>query len=407
VLKLVFSDLPRDFRRLWISQSISQIGDGMMLLALPWLTYDLTRSGEATAIVTGARLLPYPVLALVSGVIADRFDRRQVLLATDVARAAVTGVIGAAILVGRLQLWLLVVAALTVGLFSSVFDASYNAATPALVGPDRLNEANGRLESTSAVATIVGPPLAGLLLAAIGAGAVFFLDAASFLAGAWGTLLISSQLTAERVSSGSPFTMAIEGVKYLFKSSAVRTLTAATFALAIGLGGLSALLVPVLRGDFKFNEVELGLIYSGAAAAWLISSLLIAYVKAGSIHLRLVVSAAVAAVGAALLSLSRDVIMVALTYAVIEGATSFFLISAITYRQRLVPSSLLGRVHALARSIGLLGQPIGAGIAAALAGYLPGPTRLALITLPFAAAGALVGLTLFGLQTGAGSHAQA
>jgi predicted MFS family arabinose efflux permease len=402
----VAAPLPRDFRVLWLAQGVSQVGDGVMLLALPWAAFALTGSARAAAAVVAIRLLPYPLSAVFVGVLADAADRRRVLIATDLARAALLALLGLLVAVQAMSLALLVATALLVGVLSAAFDACYNAATPRLVDAERLSRANGLLEATTAAAYVVGPQLAGLALAAGGLAVVFLANACSFCVGAAGSALIRTPLGGDAPRRPAPLRMARDGARYLLGSPALLGLSAATFVLALGLGAVDASLVPLLRGQAGFDEFEVALVFSGGAAGWLLASLLLARSYRPRWSSRLVAGALGASGGAALLSVAPTAPLAALGLLAFQAGSISFLITAITYRQRVVPNHLLGRVHALARTIGLLGQPVGAALAGALVSEVTASVVIRLAAVSSLGAIAVMGPRRLHQPTDGGAHAR-
>ncbi len=254
--------LGRDFRVLWAAQSVSLLGSSLLVIVLPWEAYSLTHSTSSTAFVSAAQIAPYPVLGLVSGVIADRLDRRRTMIVCDTARAVLSGAIGAAIALAALRLWMLLAGTVVIGTFTAVFDASYASLTPRVVHPHMLNQANGRLEASSAAASVIGPGGAGVLLAMTGTAAAFGLDAVSYVAGAFGSLLLCYRPVrlspARPADAPSAARMAREGVRYLMRTPVLRLLTMAAAALAVANGALDGLLVPLLRGRLHYGELAVG-----------------------------------------------------------------------------------------------------------------------------------------------------
>ena len=215
------SGLGRHFRVLWAAQSVSLLGSSISTIALPWEAFTLTHSTTSTALVLAAGIAPYPLLGIISGVIADRTDRRRTMVISDLARAVLAGALALAIATRVLTLWLLVLLAVFLGTFSSIFDASYASFTPQIVTRDSLNAANGRLEASNAASGVVGPEVGGLLIAAIGTAYTFGLDGLSYVAGAVGSIMLRHTTVARTLPQGglrAARHMAGEGVGYLMRS---------------------------------------------------------------------------------------------------------------------------------------------------------------------------------------------
>ncbi len=177
-----------DFRYLWAAETISQLGTQLTLVVMPLiaaLTLDVT--AFEMGLLTAAGGLPRLLIGLVAGVWVDRWPRRPVLLLTDLGRALTLLAIPVAALLGGLRIELLLVVTFLVGAQSVFFNAAWVAYLPGLVGRSRLADANGELMASVSVAQVVGPALAGGLVALLTAPWVILIDALSFV---WSWLLL-------------------------------------------------------------------------------------------------------------------------------------------------------------------------------------------------------------------------
>lgn len=163
------------FLRLWAGQGISFVGDAVSMVAMVVLTVQLTGSASAVGGLLVARLLPTLASPLV-GVLADRLDRRAILVTCDLARAAL--VIGLVFVQDVLLLYVLV---FFMGVARTFFNPTIRAAFPGVVGAGDLTRANAVISGTFSVSVAVGPALGGLLVAVAGVEAAFLLDSVTYL----------------------------------------------------------------------------------------------------------------------------------------------------------------------------------------------------------------------------------
>jgi MFS family permease len=171
---------------LWSASTVSTLGDGMYLAALPLLATTLTRDPLAVSVVTFAGWLPWLLFALPAGALVDRLDRRRVMWTVDAARALVVGALTAAVLAGWASIPLLAVAGFLVGTGQTLFENAAQAMVVSVVGrdPRRLERANGQLVASLTVGQqLAGPPLGSAAFAAA-TWLPFLADAASFGASA-------------------------------------------------------------------------------------------------------------------------------------------------------------------------------------------------------------------------------
>jgi MFS family permease len=174
----------RDFLLLFVGQAVSRLGDGLYTAAIAWLAWSLTHEPSAVALVTAAAYGPTFVATVVGASYADRYDRRRLMIATDLLRAAVVAITPLLLAVGLLNLELLVAAVALLSLVGAPFAPARNAIVPEIVPAERLLEANGLLQVAFRAAFFVGPLLVAPLLAVASLELVLALDVLTFLASA-------------------------------------------------------------------------------------------------------------------------------------------------------------------------------------------------------------------------------
>ncbi|MFM9136770.1 MAG: MFS transporter, partial [Actinomycetota bacterium] len=153
-------DLGRDFRFVWLSILVSSSGDGMFVTAFPLLAALLTRDPVLIAGITISTRLPWLLFSIFTGAIADRSDRRKLMIGADLARMVIVGALGAAILLDVVTIWQLYVCAFLLGICETLHVNAAQAFIPAIVRQDQLLPANARFASAQIVSTqFIGPPL--------------------------------------------------------------------------------------------------------------------------------------------------------------------------------------------------------------------------------------------------------
>jgi len=155
------------FRRLWVASALSNLADGVFQVALPLLAVTLTKSPALVAGVALAQRLPWLVMALPAGALADRLDRRRTMVRVDALRVIVMGALAAAVGLDAASMPVLYAAAVVLGVGETLFDTAAQSILPSLVDRSQLSAANGRLQAVELTANqFVGPPLGGVLAAA-------------------------------------------------------------------------------------------------------------------------------------------------------------------------------------------------------------------------------------------------
>jgi MFS family permease len=180
----------RNFRFLWIGQAVSAVGDSVTLIALAFATLSVSPSagslGLVLALATVARVVALPI----GGVWSDRLPRQLVMLTSDGVRALVQAIIAVLLITGHAQLWHIVVLAMVYSLAAGFFMPASGALVPQTVSVQRLQQANALMGLSRSVTQVAGPAIGGLLVAAIGPGWVFAIDAATFVVSAISLVLM-------------------------------------------------------------------------------------------------------------------------------------------------------------------------------------------------------------------------
>jgi MFS family permease len=229
----------RDFRYLWLGQVVSQMGDWFDTIAVYTIALRLTGSSRSVALIMVARFLPTVVLGPLSGVVADRFSRRSIMIASDIIRAIV--VLGFLFVRRPDQMWLVYLLTVLQLAFSSFFEPAKTAAIPSIVSDRELVPANAIAAVTWSAMLTLGAALGGFVAGWFGTDAAFILDSLTFVVSA---LLISvvrlpkrAKREKSRLSLGKALgiTDTIEGARYVKSRS--RVLAALMVKPAWGLGG--------------------------------------------------------------------------------------------------------------------------------------------------------------------------
>jgi MFS family permease len=185
----VLRDEPR-FRLLFTGQLLSVLGDRVTMLVLPFAVLGVGGGPGGVVVVSIAQFLPFVLLALPAGVLADRLDRRRIMIASDSVRFAVQLVAGVLLLTGHAGVPLLVVLAVVFGSADAFFQPAITGLVPATVRSDHLQAANALRGLTFSIGSIAGPAIGGALIALLGTGGSFLFDAATFAVSAITLLLL-------------------------------------------------------------------------------------------------------------------------------------------------------------------------------------------------------------------------
>jgi MFS family permease len=378
--------LGRSYRKLFSASVISNLGDGMSLIAMPWLASAITRNPVLVALVFVAQRLPWLVFTLPAGVITDRVDRRKAMVLMDMCRFALTLVVALAVLsrqgslpapdeldevVGtQVGLYLILLGAtLLLGMAEVLRDNSAQTILPAIVRSEQLEKANGQMYSAELVAnTFVGPPLGSLLL--IVAFAIpFFVDAATFFVAAAlvatipGSFRVEHPALANGEERPSWRTDLVEGVRWLWHHPLLRPM-----AIILGVMNAAGMVTGATVVLFAQEVLDVGpvlftIMFFGFALGGIVGG-----VVASAVSKRFGAGTCLALTlgGEALVSTAIGFSSHWLPVLVLFGITSLlgilWNVITVSLRQTIIPPGLLGRVNSVYRFFAWGMMPIGAAI---------------------------------------------
>lgn len=373
-------ELGKDFRKIWPATAISNLGDGAMVAAGPLLVASITDQPAAVGAAAFIQQLPWLMFALFSGALADRLDRRRMIIAADTFRCVVLGALGLAVLLHHSPLWAIYLTLFLLGTAETLAD---NAASALLVGAvpkAQLGKANARLFATGTVLGQLGGPPIGAFLFALGNGVPLILDAVTFAAAAALISRVTSRPRDVPTVGTALWTEVREGIHWLWNHSGVRTLAWTILAMNITFCAGFATWVLFARERLGLSDTQYGLLISagaiGAVAGMPVYHLL--EPRFGSLTLLrtgLVIETTVHLI----LALTRNPWVAGTTMAVFGVHAVVWGIVSTTARQLATPDALLGRVN----SVYMLASIGGAAIGALLGGLLAQQFGL---TAPFAVA---------------------
>jgi MFS family permease len=359
------SSLGGGYYKLWTATAISNLGDGILHTAMPLLAATLTRDPLQVSIVAAAGWLPWLLLALVSGALVDRWDRRRVLWSVDAARVGIVGALGVAVWAGWASIPLLAVVAFLLGAGQTLFDSAAQSFIPALVGREaqRLERANSRLFGAHQVCEhLAGRPLGGALFA-LARAVPFGVDAVSFAASSALIAAIPGRFASQRPADAARTSLRAEiaqGVRWLLGHRLVRTIVVMNGATNLALTAGDAILVLFAQQYLGLGSVGFGLLLAGYAVGGTLGSLVAVRVGrllgTGTIIIGGVLVAAVMSAGIGLSSSA----WVAGALLAVEGlALTIDNVMGAALRQAIVPDALMGRVVATSWLVTLGTMPLG------------------------------------------------
>jgi hypothetical protein len=350
----------RDFRLLWSGMCVSLIGDGAFLVALAWQVYALSDAPTAMSLVGIAMTVPTIVFLLVGGVASDRFDRRRIMIAADVARGLAVGLLAVLSLTGALEVWHIAVIVVVYGTGQAFFAPAFDAIVPELVPAERLAQANALDQVMRPMALrLAGPALGGVVVGIFGAGTAFALDASSFCISA--AALLAMRPRPERPAApaaGSVVGDLREGWRFVRRHSWLwATFVSAAVAYLLFMGPVEVLLPLIVKRELHGSAADLGLVFAAGGLGSVACGVLLGHrgLPRRDITFMYVAwtLATVAVAGYGLASSVWQLMLASVAFNALETAGTIVWATA---KQRHVPAAMLGRVSSLdwLISIGLL-----------------------------------------------------
>jgi DHA3 family tetracycline resistance protein-like MFS transporter len=363
----------RDFRLLWTGMTVSLVGDGVFLVAMAWQAYELWNAPAALALLGIGMTIPTIAFLLPAGVLSDRLDRRSLMLGADIGRAAVLAVLATLSLTGLLTFWQLTVMVALYGVGTAFFTPAFEAIVPDIVPAAKLAAANSLDQFVRPITLrLAGPALGGALVAGLGAGSAFAVDAASFVVSAAAVFLMRPPAHVRSQHVESSMGAIREGLQFVRRRVWLwGTLVSAAIAYLAFMGPAEVLLPYVVKNDLHASAGDLGLVFAAGGVGAVTAALIMGQRGQPRRDVTFMyvtwTLATLAVTGYGLATASWQLMVACLLFNALETAGT---IVWATIKQHHVSASMLGRVSSLdwLISIGLL--PLSFALTAPVAGLV-------------------------------------
>lgn len=368
----------RNFLTLWSGQTFAQFGAQITELALPVLAVLVLNATEfEIGVINAAGVAAFLVIGLPAGAWIDRMRKRHVMIAADAVRALALASVPLLWWMGILQIWHLVVIALVMGIATVFFDVSYQSIVPSLVRPAQIPEANGKLESTHQLAGIAGPAMAGWLVGILTAPIAVLATVFTYLASFVALIFTRDDEVVAPKSEHEPLVQSIrEGLRWVFGNRYLRRIVATT-GVSNFFSTITFTMLPIfLLRDLGLTPANMGIIFSLGAVGGLLGAMATPHIVRWIGEARAIpVSAIAFSVAGIFLPAAALVPEIAFVLLVVQSAIGMFTvllynIVQVSFRQRITPKRLLGRMNASIRFFIWGVMPIAALLAGGLGTWL-------------------------------------
>ncbi|MBW4432744.1 MAG: MFS transporter [Pelatocladus maniniholoensis HA4357-MV3] len=394
----------RNFLLLYIGETVSLLGDQFYIVALPWLTIQLTNSGITLGTVLMSAAIPRAILMLFGGVVSDRFSPRLVMFVSNALRGLLVVLFATIVALKITKLWHIYFFAASFGIFDGFFIPASKSIIPSLVSKEQLIASNTLSQGTSQLILLIGPALGGLLIATAGIEVAFVIDGITFAITTI-TLLLMKGTTAKATalhgelnqnSVSTKKTMNLiagmrEGFDYTWRNQPLRIFLLVMVILNfLFIGPLQVGMTSLAHSRFPGGAVALGIMQSAWGGGGLIGTLTPQFVpNLPNIGVLLLTIASVQGFGLFLLGFIGNIVLASITIAVLGFCSCIFTVVGITWIQKQSQPEMLGRVM----SLGMFSAFGIAPLSFAIAGILVNLN----LTIMFTVAGSIMLITSLAL----------
>jgi len=356
--------------RVWTANASSNFGDGLLLVTLPLLAVSVTDDARLIGLVAAARALPLLFIGPFAGVLADRVDRKRLMVQIDVLRAAVVALLVVLVVTDSLSIWSLIVAGAVLGVAEVPFDITAPAIVRNVVDPDQLEDANANVHNAQRVANnFLGGPIGGFLYAV--APWLALTAVGTTYAGASATMTtVDGDFRPPPTDHVNVRQQLFEGHKFLWNHELFRPQALSVCALAFSGGMTNAVFVLYVTTNLGLGPIGFGLLGVVSAVAAVVMGTLVSRVirKVGHGN-TMALGVTAMACGFTIIGSTDTVIIAAAGLAMLSIGDPLWNIVSMSARQRIVPDEIFGRVGAaylhIAWSLISLGAVVGGFIAEA------------------------------------------
>ena len=347
----------RDFRLVFTGESISLIGDQFHFVALAWLVLQLTGSGVALGTVLMVAAIPRATFLLLGGALSDRFSPRSLMLVSNVVRGVVVGLLAVLVISGNAQLWMLYVLALIFGVVDGIFHPALNTIVPMLVSARQLPPANALVQISQQLSGLIGPAIAGLVVAAVQTGPAFAVDAISFGVAALAlAFVIGGRRAAPAQPAGSDASAPEgllatigSGMRFVWRDPAVRSLIFLVAAFNFAFTGPLQVGLPYLADSrYAGGPALLGIMFSAFGVGAVGGAALAGSIKrVPRLGLVTLLIAGAMGIGLGLIGLAPSIGIALAAMVAIGLGAGFINVRVIAWLQQRTPEEMRGRVMSL------------------------------------------------------------
>jgi DHA3 family macrolide efflux protein-like MFS transporter len=353
----------KSYFNLWMGRTVSQLGDKLYLLALPWLVLELTGSVIAATITIALEIIPQLILAPIAGVLVDRISRKKMMIITDILRGLFILAIPLLFTLEMLPIGYIYFTAVVLSILTLLFDSASDSYIPTILQKEQLMDGNAKLTMVATIMRVIGPIIAGILIATYGAAETVGINGITFLLSAVFLIFITNTKTVipekeKQEDAVSTFKTKIdsfitdikEGFLYLIEHPVLWPITIFSALMNFAIMGVMSLFIFESKVNQEAGADVTAIIFWVSGIFAFIATLLVKplnkritkgqLIRFGAIGVGLAIS---------LVAIAPSIITMTICYTLLLVIGIFVNVSMMTLRQEIVPNHLLGRVMASTR----------------------------------------------------------
>lgn len=347
---------------LFSGQTFSNLGEQLYLIAIPWLVYEMTQSTLTMGTVAAIIAFPQIIFGLIIGVVIDRFNKRKIMMYSTVLQVILMTLLPTLYLSNALSIYHIYIICFLYSLGSLIFLSTYRSALPQLVERTNLVKANSLIQSSLTIIRVIGPIIAGILIANFGVHNALYVNMFSFII--LYLVLINIKFPNEKRQYHQKVKTTMireikEGIQFIFSNKSFLHINILSFFVNMGMAMSLSMMVFYLHGDYDFTAQQVGYVFAiSGAMAFLFSIIAPALVRYFNQIQAILLSCALSGFGLIFITFSSHWLVIGLFLGCITGGTTLASIYIYTFFQHETPENLLGRVFTTSQMLARISTPL-------------------------------------------------
>ncbi len=341
-----YEKINRSFQLLWWGRLVSQLGDKLYLLALPWLVLDITHSALYSSITLALEVVPQIIFSPFIGVLVDQYPRKRLMVISDWIRGIAVGGITVLAFIDHLAISFIYFAAIILSIFTLIFDSASQGFLSMVVKKEELVSANASLTFVNTVMRLIGPVISGIAIGVFGAAGTIGVNAISFfLSAIILSFLSENQNTNSKLAMNQIYANIKEGFQYLISHSVLFPIAVFSTFMNIGITLVSTLLIFESKESLGYSSEQTAIIFWSSGITTVIATLMIKHFSILKNKRKMVQYGSLGVfLSTIILLVDQNLITFTISYSLILAVGVVVNVNMMAYRQEVIPNHLFGRV---------------------------------------------------------------